>query len=155
MNHVFFCLSVLRCIDVVKSSLENDATINIIARFYSFLNESRVDDALMEQSDWKKFMDITLMLMGFPERLRKSMLSVCHFVQSTFRTYAGIMQLHFWTVFVTEFLQNIAQCKTIAECTIFGRFYQIEGDRFTLNSRELIDCHFLQRKMSCRCNDLH
>ena len=77
LNDFCFHLSVLKCVDVVKSCLENDATINITARFYSFLNESVVDDGLLEHSDWKKFMDVSLMLMGYPERLRKTVLTVC------------------------------------------------------------------------------
>ena len=54
---------------------ENDVAIDLIGRYYSVLNESNCQSS-SSSSQWKIFMDTTLMLMGFPETPRKSMIEV-------------------------------------------------------------------------------
>lgn len=69
-------IAVSSCLDVMIRCYDNDTTIDLIGRYYSAFNESTCQSA----SQWKIFMDTTLLLMGFPETLRKSMIQVIFFL---------------------------------------------------------------------------
>ena len=56
------------------TNLGNEQFIDVFARYYIVLNEG--NHLSLEQSPWRKFMNTTLMLMGFPELFRKSMIEV-------------------------------------------------------------------------------
>eukprot|EP00795_Rhopilema_esculentum_P002872 gene2872-1109_t len=61
-----------KCLEVIMTNLANEQFIDVFARYYIVLNEG--NHLSLEQSPWRKFMDTTLMLMGFPEQFRKSMI---------------------------------------------------------------------------------
>ena len=63
---------VSNCLDVIMRCIDSSASIELIGRYYFMLNESTCQSFCQ----WKIFMDNTLLLMGFPELVRKSIVEV-------------------------------------------------------------------------------
>ena len=77
--YLIHCLSsfpVSKCIAVIQENLHHGSALNIVSKYLSLLNQSMFDSDGIEETEWRKFVDISLMLMGFPERLRKSIVEV-------------------------------------------------------------------------------
>ncbi len=64
---------------VIQESLIGAEAISLTAKYYVTLNEVSSSEYDVERMQWMKFVELTLMLMGFPEKLRKSVIPVSVF----------------------------------------------------------------------------
>ena len=104
---LFYLVAVSSCLDVMMRCIDNNSSIELIGRYYSVLNESIVHPSCQ----WKIFMDTSLMLMGFPEMLRKTIMKVIYysFYLSTFSCAIFLICLFICLLFVyllSLFLSN-------------------------------------------------
>ena len=75
-NRFIYFILVSNCLDVMIRCIDNSASIEMISRFYSTLNESTCQSSCQ----WMIFMDTCLMLMGFPDVLRQSLIEVIDYL---------------------------------------------------------------------------
>eukprot|EP00794_Sanderia_malayensis_P020226 gene20226-22202_t len=65
---------VSNCLKVLKEMLDSKQAISIIAKYYVCINDSNsTGDCTSDNDDWDRFINVTLLLMGFPEKLRISL----------------------------------------------------------------------------------